>query len=1087
MPPLNDPVHDFRTGESPDLAIRAIARSCFLSAAATALATAAILLFARSSLTPTTGPALVAALLVYALGVVWTWQRSARVSFPVNAALYTAAIGAMLLSGAVALALDDGIRNPTLGLLAIVVCIVCAVASVRAGAALAFFAVAELGVLAWLEWRSAPPAGLIANPLSVELLLQGLVIGGGLAAGTLTGRVVRHYLGAAATREKRSRDLLRLAADWYWEQDRSFRFTVFADPQRSAHASPLDHRLGRRPWEIDDIGLNPAQLDALRADMEAHRPFMQVISRRIDAAGRLRMHSISGEPKFTATRVFDGYWGVARDVTDERLAQRAFAASETRYRELFERSPSPIFLHRKGVIFDANPAAARLFGFADAASMAGVEVTSLHPPSERQRIAERVDALERLPVGQGLPVQDFQARSRDGKPINVQGTGVRVSTASGPAALTLLFDITARLAAQAALRRSEALLSHLFATSPDCIALSEIQSGRHTMVNAAFTRLTGYGADEVVGHTATELGLWQDVRDRDRLRAAMDESGRIDEMPAMLLKRDGSAASVLISAARFAMDGRDYMVVNARDVTATERTRLEHAAMFERASIGIALTRDRVFVQANPRFEAIFGRRPGSLAGQPGSAVWLDDDEYARISAIAGPLLAAGQPFETEREMKRHDGSRFWCRLLGQAVDPMRPSYGGTIWIADDVTERHRLDAALQAARDDAETASRAKSAFLANTSHEIRTPLNGLLGLARLALRENIDPPLQRQYLEQIFESARGLEGILSDILDFSKIEAGKFTLESSVFEPRETLAALHASYRSLAEAKGLAFELAVDPALPGRVEGDPVRVRQILGNFITNAVKFTDRGSVRIEAGPSARGIRLAVVDTGGGVEERVQAQLFQPFSQADATTTRRYGGTGLGLSICRQLARLMGGDVGVSSRVGEGSTFWAELPLPAAASAAEQEAADGSEGILLREARVLLVEDNAVNMMVAAATLAQWGVEVEEARDGRSAIDAVESAARRGRPFDLVLMDVQMPVMSGHEAALELRKAWSASALPIIALTAAALVSEREQALAAGMNDFLTKPIDAPKLRRTLARHLRRAQGAQAVDIA
>jgi PAS domain S-box-containing protein len=1071
-------------GESPDGAVRAIARACFLSAAITALATAAVLGFARSSLGPGTGPLLVVSLLVYAVAVAWTWQRSARQSFPVNAALYTAAVGAMLLSGAIGLALQDGVHNPTLGLLALVVCIVCAVANVRAGAALALFAIAELAVLGWLQWRAAPRPDAM-QPLLLELLLQGLVVGGGLGAGTLTGRVVHHYLHAAAAREKRSRDLLRLAADWYWEQDRDFRFTVIADPRGPAGAPDGEHRLGRRPWELPDIGLDDAQLDALRADMEAHRAFSNVISRRIDGSGRLRMHSVSGEPKFTAEGVFDGYWGVARDVTDERLAQRAFASSETRYRELFERSPSPLFLHRRGVIFDANPAAARLFGYPDAASMAGLEVTRLHPASERQRIVDRVDALERLPVGLGLPVQDFQAISRDGRPISVQGTGVRVSAAGGPAALTLLFDITARQAAQAALRRSEALLSHLFATSPDCIALSEIESGRHTMVNAAFTRLTGYEAHEVVGRTATELGLWQDLRDRERLRAAMTESGRIDEMPAMLLKRNGGSASVLISAARFEMDGRAYMVVNARDVTLTERTRLEHAAMFERASIGIALTRERVFVQANPRFEAIFGWSPGSLAGEPGSAVWPDADEYARISAVAGPLLAAGEPFETEREMKRRDGSRFWCRLLGQAVDPMRPSFGGTIWIADDVSERHRLDAALQAARDAAEAASGAKSAFLANTSHEIRTPLNGVLGLARLALRDNVDPALQRQYLEQIFESARGLEGILSDILDFSKIEAGKFTLETSVFEPRETLAAVHASYRSLAEAKGLAFELAIDPALPLRVEGDPVRVRQILGNFITNAVKFTDRGSVRIEAGPSGRGVRLAVVDTGRGVPDAVQAQLFQPFSQGDATTTRRVGGTGLGLSICRQLARMMGGDVGMSSGVGAGSTFWADLPLPTALPASEQAAHDSGEGERLRHARVLLVEDNPVNMMVAAATLAQWGVDVEEARDGRAAIQAVEAAARRGRPFDLILMDVQMPVMSGHEAALELRKAWSASALPIIALTAAALVSEREQALAAGMNDFLTKPIDASKLRRTLARHVRRSPGTEAVD--
>jgi CheY-like chemotaxis protein/nitrogen-specific signal transduction histidine kinase len=405
----------------------------------------------------------------------------------------------------------------------------------------------------------------------------------------------------------------------------------------------------------------------------------------------------------------------------------------------------------------------------------------------------------------------------------------------------------------------------------------------------------------------------------------------------------------------------------------------------------------------------------------------------------------------------------------------MRPSHGGTIWIADDITERRRLDAALAAARDAAEAASRAKSAFLANTSHEIRTPLNGLLGLARLALREALDPQLRREYLEQIFASARGLEGILSDILDFSKIEAGKFTLDIVVFDLRDMLQAVDASYRALAEAKGLTFELALDPALPARVSGDPVRVRQILGNFITNAVKFTVAGGIRVEASPAVAGVRLAVVDSGAGIGAELIDQLFQPFSQVDPSMTRGYGGTGLGLSICRQLARLMGGEVGVASERGTGSTFWAELPLPAAEASANAASTEAGDAERLNAAHVLLVEDNPVNMMIAAATLAQWGVQVEEARDGRTAIAAVAAAARRGRPFDLVLMDVQMPVMSGHEATIELRKAWSPKALPIIALTAAALVSEREVALAAGMNDFLTKPIDEPKLRRVLARHV------------
>jgi CheY-like chemotaxis protein len=213
----------------------------------------------------------------------------------------------------------------------------------------------------------------------------------------------------------------------------------------------------------------------------------------------------------------------------------------------------------------------------------------------------------------------------------------------------------------------------------------------------------------------------------------------------------------------------------------------------------------------------------------------------------------------------------------------------------------------------------------------------------------------------------------------------------------------------------------------------------------------------------------------------------RLFQPFSQGDASTTRAVGGTGLGLSICRQLARLMGGDVGVETRPGAGSTFWAQLPLPPAVLPGNALTSEASENQRLRDARILLVEDNPVNMMIAVATLAQWGVDVAEARDGRAAIEAVHTAARDGRPFDLVLMDVQMPLMSGHEAAAELRKTWDPQALPIVALTAAALVSERDLALAAGMNDFLTKPIDAPKLRRTLARHVRRSPGTQTVDSA
>ena len=805
------------------------------------------------------------------------------------------------------------------------------------------------------------------------------VVAAGLVASALTVHVLSRQLRDADLLAAQSRDTLHLIADRNWEQDRDFRFTCITDPRGHTDPALLAMGIGKTPWEGVDIGMSEAQLDAHRADLEAHRPFAGMIMHRRDGTGRVRVHSVSGTPRFTADGVFDGYWGVARDVTDEIRAQRAFAASETRYRELFESSPSPIFLHRHGIIFDANPSAARLFGFAGAEAMRGIRLAELHPSGEsRQRVQERIELLKRLPVGEGVPVRDFAARTVEGRPISVQATGVRVDAAGGPATLTIMFDITARLAAEAALRRSEAMLSHLFATSPDCITLSEIETGRLTLVNAAFSHLTGYRSDEVVGRSADDLGLWHDPADAERLRVGMTESGRVDEMPAAIATRSGAVASVLLSAALFRMDGRSYMVVNARDVTASVRTRLEHAAIFERASIGIALTRDRRFVQANARFEAIFGWPAGTLTGEPGAAVWVDESDYAEIGHLAGPLLSAGQPFETEREMKKRDGGRFWCRLIGQAVDPERPGEGGTIWIAEDVTERRRLDAALAAARDAAEAASRAKSAFLANTSHEIRTPLNGLLGLARLALRETNMPAVRTLHLEQILACAQGLEGILSNILDFSKIEAGKFTLEASAFDLHKLLAAVQASYRPLADAKDIAFELEIDARLAAIVIGDPMRIRQILGNYITNAVKFTSHGSIRIVAGPGDRGgVRLAVVDTGAGVDEPLRALLFQPFSQGDSSTTRRFGGTGLGLSICRQLAQLMGGEVGFESPPGVGSTFWAELPLAPALLPGDSLTSEASECEQLHDARILLVEDNPVNMMIAAATLAQWGV--------------------------------------------------------------------------------------------------------------
>ncbi|MBL8334231.1 MAG: response regulator, partial [Rubrivivax sp.] len=350
---------------------------------------------------------------------------------------------------------------------------------------------------------------------------------------------------------------------------------------------------------------------------------------------------------------------------------------------------------------------------------------------------------------------------------------------------------------------------------------------------------------------------------------------------------------------------------------------------------------------------------------------------------------------------------------------------------------------------------------------------LHGMLGLADLARATDIDETRRRQYLDQISEIAQSLTAIISDILDLSKIEAGRLEIETTVFDLGQLLRAVHRAYGTLAQGRELGIGLELDAGVEVEVRGDPLRLRQIVGNYLGNAIKFTTRGSITVRARREGERVRIEVQDTGLGIAPEVQARLFQPFTQADESTTRRFGGTGLGLSICRELAHLMQGEVGVSSTPGEGSVFWVELPLPTASAQAASAPTSPSLLQRLRGARVLMVEDNAVNMLIAVALLQRWGVEVGQATDGRQAVEAVEMAAATGRPYDAVLMDLQMPVMSGYEATRVLRASAAGQGVPVVALTAAALVSEREQALASGMDDFLTKPIDADRLGATLAR--------------
>jgi two-component system, sensor histidine kinase len=455
--------------------------------------------------------------------------------------------------------------------------------------------------------------------------------------------------------------------------------------------------------------------------------------------------------------------------------------------------------------------------------------------------------------------------------------------------------------------------------------------------------------------------------------------------------------------------------------------------------------------------------------------VWMEPEFHPAIRNAWEDHLATGAPAMVEAVVRTVGGAAVWSELWIEAVRDSAGKVVGLIGARQDVSRRKAVELELMEQSRRAEAASHAKGEFLANMSHEIRTPLNGMLTMAQVMAHGDLSPE-QRDLLCIVRQSGQDLLHLLNDILDFSKIEAGKLELEETEFDPEKVLESTLAGFAALAEKKDLQLWLDVAPSARGLRRGDPARLRQIISNFVSNALKFTDKGGVRIVIegfGDRGRdGLQLAVKDSGLGIPADKMQLLFRKFSQVDASTTRRYGGTGLGLAICQELAHLMNGRVWAESVEGEGSTFYAKLRLPYLRDIVVEVSGHGEMddfGAAPQTLKLLAAEDNPTNQVVLSTVMQVFGFDLTLVGDGAKAVEAW-----RREPFDVILMDVQMPVMDGVQATRAIRAEEAARGLrrtPIIALSANAFHHQISEYLSAGMDTHVAKPIELSALQAAL----------------
>ncbi len=770
--------------------------------------------------------------------------------------------------------------------------------------------------------------------------------------------------------------------------------------------------------------------------------------------------------------------------------------SEEQFRRMFENHNAVMLLidPENGGIIRINQSAQKYYGYAEK-DFENLTVYQINPMGKEDIDAEMKEALN----GKENSFH-FRHTLSDGNIRDVEVHSSPVPFKGKILLFSIIHDITERRRAEEALRESETKYRNFVENLPVGIYKRKLY-GEYLYVNPILAQsFHCRSTEEFTEKYSTVASRWAYPEKHGEFAEMLQKNGKVTGYEVESRLTNGEtiwhALFCTLDPETLLIDGLALNITDRRSAEdALTASKAEFRSYFNMSTVGMCVTSpEKGWIEANDRISSMLGYSKEELACFTWDRLTHPDDLEADLQLFSRVLSGELDSYELDKRFIRKDGTTIYTTLYVSCQRHPDGSVRHFLVSLVDITARRQAEKELKKAKETAEAATRAKSEFLANMSHEIRTPMNAIVNMTRLLLDTDMNEE-QRDYAQTAVISSEILLSLIDDILDFSKIEAGKLELENRDFSVTDIVESVLKILKSKAEEKGLWLTHSIDPDVHPHVKGDPVRVRQILLNFLNNALKFTEKGGITVrvfcenDTGTHCT-VRFEVSDTGIGIPEDRRERLFQSFSQVDTSISRKYGGTGLGLAISKQLAELMGGSVGVESEEGKGSTFWFTANMRKAEgeifndeclmmndecnipNQREKESVFHSEfSIQNSSLNILLAEDNLFNQKVALAVLKKYGFSADIANNGREAVESLQKKA-----YDLVLMDMQMPEMDGIAAARMIRNPDSGVLnphVPIVAMTANAAKEDRQKCLEAGMNDYLSKPLDPDKLVSVISR--------------